>query len=207
MRVIPANGNQGWPRFTQHMYGLPARNADGTQDLAALLYAPNTIDTILPAKPTDDRELPSAILMEQQRRTGAAASGNHVRVTLDTEYPFGETLEFAAVAESAFKFRLRIPQWADEATVAVGSGAPTPATAAADGFHTVALPAGESSVTLTLPMEVRIEEEQAGGVSVHAGALLFALDLNPAEHNTGPGGCYYPPEGCEIAALKPSVNW
>ena len=44
-------------------------------------------------------------------------------------------------------------------------------------------------------------------VSVHAGALLFALDLNPAEHTTGPGGCYYPPEGCEIAALKPSVNW
>ena len=52
-------------------------------------------------------------------------------------------------------------------------------------------------------MEVQIEEEQAGGVSVHAGALLFALDLSPTEHNTGPGGCYYPPEGCEIAALKP----
>eukprot|EP01046_Picozoa_sp_COSAG06_P043687 COSAG06_NODE_5763_length_3286_cov_3.419517_2_plen_63_part_00 len=32
---------------------------------------------------------------------------------------------------------------------------------------------GASVVTLTLPMEVRIEEEQAGGVSVHAGALLF----------------------------------
>jgi hypothetical protein len=32
---------------------------------------------------------------------------------------------------------------------------------------------GASVVTLTIPMEVRIEEEQAGGVSVHAGALLF----------------------------------
>ena len=29
-------------------------------------------------------------------------------------------------------------------------------------------------------MEVRVEEEQAGGVSVHAGALLFALDLAAA---------------------------
>jgi hypothetical protein len=61
--------------------------------------------------------------------------------------------------------------------------------------HSVSLPAGQSTLTLTLPMEVRIEEEQAGGVSVHAGALLFALDLAPAEHNTGPGGCYVSDRG------------
>eukprot|EP01052_Picozoa_sp_SAG31_P067071 SAG31_NODE_25860_length_452_cov_2.048159_1_plen_116_part_01 len=107
------------------------------------------------------------------------------------------------VAETAFNFRLRIPQWATKPTIALGSAIPTPAMPAADGFHTISLAQGESSLTLTLPMEVRIEEEQAGGVSVHAGALLFALDLNPAEHTTGPGGCYFPPDGCHIAALKP----
>eukprot|EP01050_Picozoa_sp_SAG11_P015841 SAG11_NODE_2097_length_3828_cov_3.021990_1_plen_387_part_00 len=204
-----ANGNQGWPRFTQHMYGLPARNADGTQDLAALLHAPNSIDTILPAKPKngDAQQQHSAILMNGQRRT-VAASGNRVKISLDTEYPFGEALNFKVTAESAFTLRLRIPQWShDKATVQLGGADPTPAVPSDDGFHTVSLAAGESSLTLTLPMEVRIEEEQAGGVSVHAGALLFALDLDPAEHNTGPGGCYYPPDGCEIAALRPTVNW
>jgi hypothetical protein len=99
-----ANDNQGWPRFTEHMYGLPRRNEDGAQDLAALLYAPNTIDTVLPAKPLNEPEQqPSAILMSEQRRTGSGAAaastadGNHVRITLDTEYPFGETLKFTVV--------------------------------------------------------------------------------------------------------------
>lgn len=162
------------------MYGFPAPNADGTQDLAALLYAPNTIDTILPASKLSLHKQgtpqPSAILMNAQRKTGgnANASGNRVQVQLDTEYPFGEALEFTVTAESAFKFRLRIPQWAaDTATITMGHANPTPATPSADGFHTVSLAAGKSSLTLTLPMEVRIEEEQAGGVSVHAGALLL----------------------------------
>ena len=100
------------------------------------------------------------------------------------------------IAEAAFRFRLRIPLWAtNTATISLNNATPTPATADVDGFHILSLPKGVSSVTLTLPMDVRIEEEQAGGVSVHAGALLFALDLNPVEHNTG--GCFYPPEGCE----------
>ena len=115
---------------------------------------------------------------------------------------------FSVIAEAAFRFRLRIPLWAtNTAMISLGDATPTPATPDVDGFHILSLPKGKSSVTLTLPMDVRIEEEQAGGVSVHAGALLFALDLNPVEHNTGPGGCYYPPEGCDIAPLRPSVNW
>ena len=209
-----ANGNQGWPRFLQHSYALPARNRDGSQDLSALLYAPNSIDTVLPARPPSAGrpERPSAIVMSEQRRAGrggsAAGTGNRVRVTLDTLYPFGETLNFTVTADAPFGFRLRIPRWAaDRATVAIGAAASAPATPGSDGFHVVGLPAGQSSLTLTLPSEVRVEAEQAGGVSVHWGALLFALDLSPQEHTTGPGGCYYPPHGCEIAALQPSVDW
>ena len=210
-----ANGNQGWPRFTSHLYALPKLNDDGSQDLAALLYAPSTLDTILPAAPdssdsTDGREPRSAIRMNARRRaigSAGSAGGNRVRIKLDTEYPFREELKFAVEAEAAFKLRLRIPQWAVQPTLALGSAAPAVVAPGADGFHIVELPAGASELTLRLPMEVRVEEEQAGGVSVHAGALLFALDLAPKEHNTGPGGCYYPPDGCEIAALVPSVNW
>jgi DUF1680 family protein len=65
-----ANGNQGWPRFIQHMYAFSEQNPSGIQDLVALLYAPNSLDTIL-------------------RSEGGAT---RVQVTLDTEYPFGETL-------------------------------------------------------------------------------------------------------------------
>ena len=52
----------------------------------------------------DAAELPSAILMAERRRGGSAGmaptvAGNRVRVTLDTEYPFGETLKFSVLAE------------------------------------------------------------------------------------------------------------
>eukprot|EP01046_Picozoa_sp_COSAG06_P016969 COSAG06_NODE_1137_length_10570_cov_6.358227_10_plen_103_part_00 len=57
----------------------------------------------------DAAELPSAILMAERRRGGSAGmapavAGNRVRVTLDTEYPFGETLKFSVLAE----VRLRV---------------------------------------------------------------------------------------------------
>jgi hypothetical protein len=139
------------------MYALPARNADGSQDLAALLFAPNSIDTILPAAAQPDLdggsdaaaqpEQPSAILLNARRmhRSTDGASrqstgDNRVQITLDTEYPFGESLQFAVVAEKGFKLRLRIPAWAAAVATYVlkpaGSDVPTAATPAADGFHT-----------------------------------------------------------------------
>ena len=142
-----ANGNQGWPRFTSHLYALPKPNDDGSQDLAALLYAPSTLDTVLPTAPdssdsdsTGGREPRSAIRMNARRRaisSAGSAGGNRVRIKLDTEYPFREDLKFAVQAEAAFKLRLRIPQWAVQPTLALGSAAPAVVAPGVDGFHIV----------------------------------------------------------------------
>eukprot|EP01052_Picozoa_sp_SAG31_P002118 SAG31_NODE_71_length_28115_cov_4.128105_18_plen_246_part_00 len=142
-----ANGNQGWPRFTSHMYAVAPNGG-----LAALLYAPNEVDVVL-----DDT--------------------NDISIKLETEYPFDERLNFTVVAVESFPFSLRIPGWAVGATLAVGSNE---AKSVPNGtFQVVTLPAGPTTLQLLLPMPVRIQEEQAGGISVHAGALLFALDLKP----------------------------
>lgn len=210
------------PRFTSHLYGLPAPSIGRpSYSLAALLYAPSTLDTVLPsatAASNDDdsdsrdntRPL-SAILLNQQRHQpgeDSASRGNRVQVKLDTAYPFEDLLRFSVSAESAFRFQLRIPRWASTtATIAMPGREETAALPMTDGFYPLDLPAGPSNFTLRFPMTVRVEAEQAGGVSIHAGALLFALDLDPSEHTTGPGGCYYPPDGCHIAPLQPRVDW
>lgn len=172
----PSNGNQGWPRFAAHLY---AKHQGG---IAVVMYAPSAIETTL-----QDGHLP-----------------NHVRLTLDTDYPFGEGLSFACTADHAFPLWLRIPSWAHEATVQLPGEAAVSARAGA--FHRVMLPAGAASVRLVLPMRVRLQLEQAGGVSVHAGPLLYALDLAPQEQ-TSSGACYYPPDGCPARLVSDVDTW
>jgi hypothetical protein len=60
-----------------------------------------------------------------------------------------------------------VPGWAVGATRTSGGGSADAATPVPNGtMHAVPIPAGSTSVRLTLPMAVRVEAEQAGGVSV-----------------------------------------
>ena len=40
---------------------------------------------------------------------------------------------------------------------------------------------------------------------MHAGPLLFALDLAPTETKTS--DCYFPPDGCYYGGITPTVDW
>jgi len=170
------NGNQGWPKFTAHLYAF---TPDG--GLAAVLFAPSAVDTML----------------HSEGRT------NKVRIVLQTSYPFAEELVFNVSAQFSFPFRVRIPSWAHQATVAADGEDPSPALAGS--FKLLHIPAGNCLVHLVLPMPVRIHLEPAGGVSVHAGPLLFAVDLAPEEEKST--DCYYPPQGCYYNRISGTINW
>merc|ERR1712178_258198 len=85
-----ANGNQGWPKFTSHLY---ARH--GKSELAVLMYAPSFLETTL----------------------DFGGRPNHIQLLLQTEYPFSSGLHFTINATMAFKLWLRIPGWATNGAV------------------------------------------------------------------------------------------
>ena len=123
------SGNQGFPKFTRHLYATAADRSG----LAVTLYAPSELSTVLP----DD-----------------GGGGNRVHIVCDTEYPFDEQVRFTVTADKPFNLDLRIPGWADAATVTTDGGA---AAAAKNGtFFRVAVAAGDSTVVVTLPMAVRL---------------------------------------------------
>ena len=94
-------------------------------------------------------------------------------VNVTTDYPFAGDVVIALQSSAVLELELRIPGWAsDGSTVKVGSSA---AQAAENGtMHRVSLPAGLTTVTLTLPMVPRLEPTgDNGNVVVKRGPLLY----------------------------------
>jgi len=142
-----SNLSQGWPKFAAHLW---MQSTDG--GIAAVAYAPSKLSTEIEGVP--------------------------VSIELQTEYPFKEELTFTIRAERAVRFplHLRIPAWAEGAKVCVGDG---DACAALPGtFHVCDREwAGETVVTLALPMVPQTIERPNGAVSLMRGPLLYALPI------------------------------
>ena len=146
-RCCTGNMHQGWPKFASHLWMRTPDNGIG-----AVAYAPSEVRT--------------------------EASGVPVHVALETEYPFTDTLRITVDAEStvSFPLLLRIPAWATDAQVTVGGGRPVPGEAGT--FHRVEREwRGQTIVTLSLPMQTRIERRFHGSVSVLRGPLVYALKI------------------------------
>lgn len=192
-----ANGNQGWPKLTHHLFASGGVSR-GIARLVAAIHAPANVSTAL-----DD--------------------GTRVAVQVATEYPFGDTLTYTIHADASFEFAIRVPGWADGASVRVTNGnehtaagghqrahggttaaprMPVPGT-----FYELRVAAGTTTVVATFPLRVRLEPSPAGygGATVHAGPLLFALDLAPVEPKST--DCYFPPSGCYYGSLANSTPW
>jgi hypothetical protein len=141
-----ANLSQGWPKFAMNLW---MKTQDG--GLAAVAYAPSRVTTDV--------------------------NGTPVTVTLDTDYPFRDTLTFTVSADSAtsFPLELRIPAWADGATVEVdgGSQAVTPGT-----FHRIEREwSGETTIVLTLPMSPTLTRRPNNAVAIERGPLVYSLKM------------------------------
>jgi DUF1680 family protein len=142
-----ANMHQGWPKFVSHLW---MRSPDG--GMAAISYAPCMLATDV--------------------------NGTSVRLEVNTDYPFGETITISVMVghPARFPLHLRVPGWAEVATVAVANEQPDPMQPG--GFHQVEREwAGTTAVVLHLPMRVELLRRSQGAVAVKRGPLLFALPV------------------------------
>jgi DUF1680 family protein len=145
-----ANLHQGWPKFAAHLW---MRSPD--EGLTAVAYAPCTVRANLQNIP--------------------------VELEVITEYPFDGEINIVVRLQSAicFPLRLRVPAWADGASVRVGDGPPQ--IVQAGSFHTIRREwSGETPVHLHLPLRTRLRRGFNDSVSLYRGPLLYALKMGEA---------------------------
>ncbi len=138
-----ANMHQGWPKVASHLW---FRSADG--GLAAVSHAPCTVE--------------------------AEVSGVPARIEVEGDYPFdGRVSIMVDVPEAArFPLRLRVPGWADGATLEIDDDA---ISLVSGTFHVVDREwSGSTALVLDLPMQPRVERRDSGSAVIHRGPLLLA---------------------------------
>ncbi len=142
-----SNMHQGWPKFVAHLWMQTAD--DG---LAAIGWAPCTVT--------------------------ATPRGVPTTVTVDTDYPFREsaTVTVRTARDGRFPLALRIPRWADGATVQVAGESPRRATPGT--MHRIERDwHGETTLTVRLPMHPRATVRYNGAVAIERGPLLYGLRI------------------------------
>ncbi|RJP30631.1 MAG: transcriptional initiation protein Tat [Candidatus Omnitrophota bacterium] len=158
-RCCQHNVAQGWPYFTEHVWMAVRGNG-----LAATLYAPSQVEA----------------------RVGDGAT---VRIVEETDYPFGETIDFSISLSkpTAFPLLLRIPGWCFGAKISINDNL------AADLLHPSSFIALEKEwrdgdhVKLELPMAIHIKRwpKSMNAVSVERGPLTYSLKIGERWEITG----------------------
>lgn len=142
-----SNMHQGWPKFASHLW---MRTTDG--GVAAVSYAPC--------------------------RVMVDGGGPKAEVICDTGYPFRDTVGITVRTEKASRFplTLRIPAWAEGATVKVGDGAAVKARPGT--WHRVEREwRGATTLTLTFPMKAKVTTRYNDNVAIERGPLVYSLKI------------------------------
>jgi DUF1680 family protein len=143
-----ANMHQGWPKFAASLWMATAD--DG---LAAVAYAPNEVKTIIKGNVT-------------------------IGIVEETDYPFRDEIRLTVNPErvTEFPLKLRIPSWANNASLEVNGAALSgvkPGT-----FHTIKRGWRKGDrVVLKLPMEVRTTRNYHDSVVIERGPLVYSLKI------------------------------
>jgi hypothetical protein len=144
-----SNMHQGWPKLASHLI----MKAPG-EGLAVVAYAPG----------------------EARFESG----GVPVALTLDTEYPFRETLALTVDPDRSVRFplHLRVPAWADGATVQVLGEAPV--SMVSGTYHRLEREwAPGTEISVILPMRPLVTLRYNDALAVERGPLVYSL--SPSE--------------------------
>ncbi|KAF2425335.1 hypothetical protein EJ08DRAFT_672097 [Tothia fuscella] len=148
------NHPQGYPKFLSASFVKVGDNG-----LAHVLLSPGIVTTKL-------------------------SSGN-VKVSCITNYPFTSSFTYKITASAPFEFHIRIPSWGfNTATLSLNNAktasslSPNPQT----GLHTLSLPSGSITFSMTLSPTIRIEHRANDSISIFSGPILYAL--SPVSHTT-----------------------
>lgn len=152
-RCCQHNHSHGWAYMTEHLWLATPDNG-----ACAAIYSAS----------------------EAKIRVGAG-EGELVRFIEETNYPFEEEIRFrlSAARPVAFPLYLRIPSWAQGATLKV-NGRRAGGTLDAGGYARIERTWSEGdSVTLSLPMRLSVKrwEQNHNAASVSYGPLTFSLEI------------------------------
>ena len=142
-----SNMHQGWPKFAAHLW---MRTPD--EGLAAVAYAPS--------------------------EARFESRGVPVSVALDSDYPFREDLRITVDVPrpSAFPLLLRVPAWAEGATVRIEGSAE--ARMQAGTFHRLDREwRGTTRVAVRFPMRAKVTLRYNEAAAIERGPLVYALSL------------------------------
>jgi len=142
-----SNLHQGWPKFVSHLW---MRTPD--EGLVVAAYAPS--------------------------RVRFQARGVAVDASIETDYPFREhaTLTVAPARAIRFPLLLRVPSWAEGATVQVGSGTPVPMRAGS--IHRLERDwSGRTELAIRLPMTPNVTRRYNDAVAIERGPLVYSLKI------------------------------
>jgi hypothetical protein len=150
-RCCQHNVSHGWPYYAQELWLATPDNG-----LCASLYA----------------------ACEVAAKVGAGAN---VRITEATDYPFGETVTFrlALPKAAAFPLYFRVPRWCEGATVMINNVASSTQGPPLSLLRIARVWNDGDTVTLTLPMSVRVRtwQQNQNAVSVDHGPLSYSLAI------------------------------
>jgi hypothetical protein len=144
-----ANMHQGWTKYAQHLWYKTQDNG-----LASLVYGPNRLNITV-------------------GKNNTAISINEV-----TDYPFGDEIAFDISTKNTaqFEWKLRIPSWCADATIAVNGKEIQHAKAG----QLVTLNRNwinNDKLVLKLPMQVSTSNWGRNSRAVERGPLVYALKL------------------------------
>ena len=141
-----SNMHQGWPKFAGHLW---MRAGDG---LAAVAYAPSS--------------------------ARFETHGVPVRVAVDTDYPFRETLGLTVTADKPVRFPLllRVPAWAQEATIRIQGQSQK--RLKSNTFHRIERRwNGTVNIELHFPMKAGTSRRYNGAIALERGPLVYSLKI------------------------------
>ncbi|HHY85459.1 MAG TPA: hypothetical protein GYA07_07975 [Verrucomicrobia bacterium] len=150
-RCCQHNHSHGWPYFNKHLWMATPDNG-----VLAALYSASEVKV-------------------------KVGDGTEVRIAEETRYPFEDTIRFRLSAPKSVRFPLylRIPAWCKEPALSI-NGTRTVLSAASGKFARIEREWQDGdTVTLQLPMQVRVTQwtRNHNSVSVHYGPLTFSLKI------------------------------
>jgi DUF1680 family protein len=167
-----ANMHQGWTKFSSHLWYASPGNG-----LAALAYAPNTLNTTV-------------------------AGGIPITIREETGYPFTDQIQFTLDLPKAvaFPLELRIPGWCSEANISL-NGKPLRRDKGGQIVKLQRTWQPGDVLTLQLPMTVTTSNWAKNSRAVERGPLVYALNVGSAvsKHELKEEGTYY--------EMKPTSDW
>jgi hypothetical protein len=173
-----ANMHQGWPKLVGSLW-----MATPDQGLAAVVHAPSVV----------------------RARVGV---GGVVSITSETDYPFKNQITFKVSPDTPVRFPLllRVPGWADEASIRINSQVSSDVAPGSFAKLERLWRPGDR-VTLNLETKPRLSTGYRGAVTIERGPLVFGLPVKEDWQRLTSGMQHPAPPPAEDWEVRPASPW